>query len=109
MAIKVSNNKQTRVEILRCIASNTGLKKAQVESVFVTLGDLLHFHMRKRGSGEFIIPMIGIKVRRVKTKAMKSRKMVSPLTGKEVVLAAKPARMVIRLKALQPLKVSVLN
>lgn len=123
MAIKKSNKskkegnqkqtlgreKQTRIEILRSIAESTGLSKVQIESVFSGLTTLLHAHMRKRGSGEFTVPMVGIKVRRVKKKATKSRKMVSPLTGQEALIPGKPARMAIKLTALKPLKLAALE
>lgn len=100
----IGREKQTRIEILRSIADSTGLPKVQIESVFSALAELLHSHVRKRGSGEFTIPMAGIKVRRVKKKATKSRKMVSPLTGQEVEIAGKPARLAVKLTALKPLK-----
>jgi len=100
-------DKQTRIEILRTIADNTGLPKVQVESVFSALSELLKSHLRKRGSGEFTIPMAGIKVRRVKKKATKARTMLSPLTGQEVVIQGKPTRLAVKVTALKPLKLAV--
>src|SRR5690348_12780824 len=87
----LGKDKQTRIEILRTVSEMVDLPKVQIEAVFSALTELLHSHMCKRGSGEFTIPMVGIKVRRVKKKATKSRKMLSPLTGQEVVIAGKPA------------------
>ena len=105
----LGRKKQTRIEILRSIADNTGLAKVQIESVFSALAVLLHAHMEKRGSGEFTVPAMSIKVRRVKKKATKSRTMVSPLTGQEVLIPGKPARMAVKLSALKPLKLAVLE
>lgn len=105
----LGREKQTRIEILRSIADKTGLPKIHIESVFSALTELLHSHMRKRGSGEFTVPVVGIKVRRVKKKATKPRTMVSPLTGQEAVIPGKPARMAIKLTALKPLKLAVLE
>lgn len=102
----MGKEKQTRIEILRTISEMVDLPKVQVEGVFTALTSLLHAHMRKKGSGEFTIPMVGIKVRRVKKKATKSRKMLSPLTGQEVVIAGKPARMAVKISALKPLKLA---
>ncbi len=102
-------DKQTRLEILREISKNTGLLKTQVESVFTELSALLNSHIHKRGSGEFIVPMTGIKVRRVKKRATRARMMVSPLTGQEVFVPGKPGRMAIKLSALKPLKEAVLD
>lgn len=101
--------KQTRIEILRSIAESTGLPKVQVESVFSVLAELLHSHVRKRGSGEFTIPMAGIKVRRIKKKATKPRRMLSPLTGQTVEIAGKPSRLAVKLTALKPLKAAVVE
>ena len=103
----LGREKQTRIEILRTLADLTGLSKVQVETIFSSLADLMQSHMRKRGSGEFTIPMTGVKVRRVKKKATKSRIMVSPLTGKQVVIAGKPARSAIKISALKALKAAV--
>lgn len=100
----LGKEKQTRIEILRSIAETTGLPKVQVESVFASLTELLHAHIRKRGSGEFTIPMAGIKLRRIKKKATKTRKMVSPLTGQEVEIPGKPPRSAVKITALKPLK-----
>lgn len=105
----IGREKQTRIEIFRAIAGSTQLPKVQVESVISALADLLNAHMRKRGSGEFIVPLLGIKVRRIKKKATKARTMLSPLTGQEVVIAGKPARLSIKLTALKPLKMTVLE
>ncbi len=105
----LGRDKQTRIEILRSIAESTGLAKVQIESVFLALTTLVHAHMQKRGSGEFIMPMVGIKVRRVKKKATKPRKMTSPLTGQEALIPGKSARLAVKLTALKPLKLAVLG
>ena len=100
----LGKDKQTRIEILRSLSEMVDMPKVQIEAVFSALTELVHSHMRKKGSGEFTIPMVGIKVRRVKKKATKSRKMLSPLTGQEVVIAGKPTRMAVKISALKPLK-----
>lgn len=100
----IQKDKQTRVEILQTLAEQTNLTRVQVESVFDAMNKIIGGHMKKRGSGEFTIPKTGIKLRRVKKKATKARRMVSPLTGQEVVIAAKPARFAVKLTALKTLK-----
>lgn len=105
----VGKDKQTRIEILRSLADATGLTKVQVENVFSHLTQMIIAHMRKKGSGEFTIPMTGIKVRRIKKKATKSRKMTSPLTGQEVVIPGKPARNAIKIAPLKILKAAVVE
>lgn len=100
----VLKDKQTRIEILQSLAQQTNLTRVQVESLFDALNKVIEGHMKKRGSGEFTIPKTGIKLRRIKKKATKARRMVSPLTGQEVTIAAKPARFTVKLSALKTLK-----
>ena len=102
--VAVYKDKQTRTQIFQTISENTRLNKSQIEGIFDELNKLIEGHLKKRGSGEFIIPKTGIKLRRVKKKPTKERTMVSPLTGKEVTIAAKPARLSVKLTALKVLK-----
>lgn len=97
-------DKHTRADILNVIAENTGLTKVQIESVFAELKGVMRGHLKKRGSGEIILPFLGVKLKRVKKKATKARKMVSPLTGTEVEIAAKPATNTVKVTVLKALK-----
>jgi|GEM_PF-5094643 nucleoid DNA-binding protein len=108
-SLKFIKERQTRVEILQTISDRTGLKRVEVELVFTELADMVKSHMSKKGSGEIMIPKLGLKIRKVRRKPTKKRKMVSPLTGDEVVIPSKPARDDIKLVALKSLKESVLN
>ena len=102
--IKAITSKQTKTQILTSIAEETGLSKADVAKVFGALGDLVTAHMKKRGSGEFTIPDTGVKVRRVKKPARKSRMGRNPATGETIKIAAKPASTVVKVTALKALK-----
>lgn len=100
----VYKDKHTRSQALQLIADNTKLTKKQVEDVFDQLSKLIEGHVKRRGSGEFIVPKVGIKIKRVQKKATKKRTMVSPLTGQEVTINAKPARPAVKLTALKGLQ-----
>lgn len=100
----VAKEKQTRLDIFRAIASETGLRKSEIESVFKTMTQMIHAHLKKRGSGEFTIPMTGVKIKRIRKKPTKAREMVSPLTNQRVLVKAKPSRPAIKIVALQSLK-----
>lgn len=102
--VSTQKEKQTRIEIMQTLADKTNMTRVQIENVFDELNNVIAAHISKRGSGEITIPKTGIKIRRVKKKASKSRKMVSPLSGKEFVIAAKPSRYAVKLSALKPLK-----
>lgn len=105
---KAIKDKQTRIEILQTISDVTGLKRVEVEAVFTEMAKLVKAHMKKQGSGEIMIPKLGLKIRKVRRKPTKKRVMVSPLTGKEVVIPPKPARDDIKLVALKGLKEALL-
>ena len=109
MRVKAMKEKQTRVEILQHISAQTGLKRIEVEAVFTEMAKLVKAHMKKQGSGEIMIPKLGLKIRKVRRKPTKKRVMVSPLTGKEVVIPPKPARDDIKLIALKGLKESLVG
>lgn len=103
-AVKAIGTKMTKTQILARISEDTGLTRKDVGAVFNSLADLIEAHMKRRGSGEFTVPEAGIKVVRKKRPATKQRKMISPFTGEEIVVKAKPATNVVRLTALKRLK-----
>ena len=96
--------KQTKLQIIQTIAEDTSLSRKQVSDVFASLGTLIQRHMQRRGSGEFAIPDTGVKIRRVKKPARKSRMGRNPATGEAIKIAAKPASTVIKVAALKALK-----
>ena len=99
-----NTTKQTKTQIITAIAESTGLSKKDVAAVFGNLGDMITSHMKRRGSGEFTIPDTGVKIRRVKKPARKSRMGRNPATGEPMKIAAKPASTVVRVSALKALK-----
>ena len=96
--------KQNESQIIKSVAEETGLKTADIKAVFTSLSSLLSRHMKKRGSGEFKFPKLGVKVRRIKKPATKARMGRNPATGEEIKIAAKPARSVIKASVLKSLK-----
>ena len=102
--LKSITTTQTKTQILQAIAEETTLSRAEVARVFGALGDLVQRHMQRRGSGEFTIPDTGVKIRRVRKPATKSRMGRNPQTGEAIKIAAKPARTVIKVSALKALK-----
>ncbi|HIP53044.1 MAG TPA: DNA-binding protein [Chromatiales bacterium] len=102
--LKSITKKQTKTQIITAIAEDTGLTKKEVAQVFSSLGSLVKRHMQRRGSGEFTIPEVGVKIRRVRKPATKARMGRNPATGEEIKIAAKPARTVVKVVALKALK-----
>ncbi len=107
MAVKkvsAIKDKQTQSQILTAIAEDTGLSKKEVQAVLESMGSLAHRHIMKRGSGEFKIPYMGVKVVRKTKPATKKRMGRNPATGEEMVIPAKPKREVVKAVPLKILK-----
>lgn len=105
--VRAIKERQSRAEIFQHIAMDTNIKRVDVEAVFDSLAKLIKSHLKKQGSGEIILPKLGLKIKKVRRKATKQRKMVSPLTGTEVVIPSKPARDDVKLVVLKSLKEAV--
>lgn len=101
---KAITSKQTKTQIITAIAEETELSRQDVAKVFGSLGNLITRHMARRGSGEFTIPETGVKIRKVRKPARKSRMGRNPATGETIKIAAKPASTVIKVSALKGLK-----
>ena len=93
----------TKAQLLSSIAEDTGLTKKDVASVFESLGDHIFRHVKKRSCGTFTLPGLAKLTVRVR-KATRARKGINPFTGEETTFAAKPARRVIKFRALKGLK-----
>ncbi len=105
--VKAIPAKQTAQEILTTIAHACDLKKNDVKNVLAVLAGQLQGHLMKGGSGKFTIPGLNISASRVNKPATKKRMGRNPATGEAIVIAAKPARSVIKVKALKALKTLV--
>jgi nucleoid DNA-binding protein len=95
--------KMTKTAILLAIADKTGLSRKQISSVLDELEVLVERHVKKRGAGEFTLPGL-LKIRSVKRRATKKRTGRNPATGKEIVIAPKPASIRVRITPLKRLK-----
>ncbi|MCU0596997.1 MAG: HU family DNA-binding protein [Desulfobacterota bacterium] len=93
----------TKSAMLDQIAQNTGLAKKQVSAVFDEIACLIESHLKKGGVGQFTLPgLMKIEVRR--KPATKARKGINPFTGEETVFKAKPARNIVKIRALKKMK-----
>lgn len=102
--LKAIRDKYTQTAIIKHISEETALSIKEVKSVFASLSDLSKRHIMKRGSGEFSIPEVGVKITRKTKPATKKRKGRNPATGEEMMIAAKPKREVIKVSAMKKLK-----
>jgi nucleoid DNA-binding protein len=93
----------TKTEVLTNIAETTGLTKKQVQAVFDAMTDEINKAVGKKGPGAFTIPGL-CKIVRQNKPALPKRMVRNPATGEMVEAAAKPARNVVKVRALKALK-----
>jgi nucleoid DNA-binding protein len=103
VALKSVAKPRTKSEIMTALAENTGLSRKDVGAIFNALGEVIGLDVGKRGPGIFTVPGL-MKITRVHKPATKARKGRNPFTGEETVFKAKPARNVIKVRALKALK-----
>jgi nucleoid DNA-binding protein len=93
-------------QVATYLAEMVELKKAQASAILDHLADLIGLHLNKQGPGEFTWPGL-VKLRTIRKPAVKARQGVNPFTGKQMMFAAKPARNVVKIRALKKLKETV--
>jgi nucleoid DNA-binding protein len=93
----------TKSEILSSIAGTTELSRKQVASVFDALAGVIKAAVGKKGPGVFAVPGL-MKIVVVNKPATKAHKGINPFTKEEQMFKAKPARRVIKVRALKALK-----
>ncbi|MCD6046186.1 MAG: integration host factor [Gammaproteobacteria bacterium] len=100
---KTYKDAPTKTEILTTLAEFADVSKKQVTAVFTGLADIINGCIKSKAAGEFTFPGL-LKIKVVRKPATKARKGISPFTGEETIFKAKPARNVVKIKALKKLK-----
>jgi nucleoid DNA-binding protein len=93
----------TKTEILANIAAATELTRKQVASVLEALAEQIKTAVGRKGPGIFAVPGL-MKIMVIQKPATKARKGINPFTKLEQMFKAKPARRVIKVRALKALK-----
>ena len=93
----------SKSEVYSALAENSGMSKAQVAEFFDSLTALIGKNIGTGGPGVFTIPGL-LKIKVVRKPATPERTGINPFTKQETVFKAKPARNVVKLQALKPLK-----
>ena len=88
---------------MNALSESTGLQKKNVALVLDELGVLIERHIKRRAVGTFTLPGL-LNIKAVRKPATKSRKMISPFTGQEITVAAKPASRAVKVQPLSGLK-----
>jgi nucleoid DNA-binding protein len=95
---------RTKSEIVRGIAEATGMARKDTATVIAALTAMIGQDLPKVGI--FTLPGLA-KITVVKKPATKARKGINPFTGEPTIFKAKPARKVVKVRALAALKKTV--
>jgi nucleoid DNA-binding protein len=96
---------RSKSEVYSHLADSTGLTRKQVATVFDEMAGLIKKDLGK-GPGVFTVPGL-MKITVIKKPATKARPGKNPFTGEPMMIKAKPARKVVRVRPLKNLKAMV--
>jgi nucleoid DNA-binding protein len=105
MAVKAKKDKKekglTKSQMVSELATKAGLTKAQVNSVFNAMAEVIGGELH--ANRPVTIPGL-VKVTLARKAATASRPGRNPFTGEAITIKAKPARKVVKVRALKALK-----
>lgn len=101
---KPISQKQSKSQIYAELAEIAQVSKHDAKNIISAIRNIIERHVKPKGSGEIVLPDLGIKVRRIQKKASKARMGRNPFTGEEIQIPAKPARKSVKVSALKTLK-----
>jgi len=93
----------SKSQLMTALAESSDLTRKQVSCVFDGLQDIICGHLAGRGPEVFTLPGL-LKITVVHKPATKARKGINPFTGEPAIFKAKPARKVVKIRALKKLK-----
>src|SRR5271166_1915922 len=100
-AAKAKPKALTKSALLQEIATTSQLPRKQIGEVFEALATLIKEQLGKKGPGEFTVPGL-LTLKLVRKPATKQRKAPNPFKpGEEILIKAKPARNLVKGRALK--------
>ena len=93
----------SKTDVVNALSEQSGLSRKDVSGLLTALTDLIGKEIGKKGPQVFNVPGL-MKITVINKPATKARKGINPFTKMEQVFKAKPARRVIKVRALKSLK-----
>ena len=93
----------SKSQLFTVLAENCDLSRKQVAALFEALQEVVCAHLTGRGPEVFTLPGL-LKITVQHKPATKARKGINPFTGEPAIFKAKPARRVVKVRALKKLK-----
>lgn len=101
--VKKVNEKLTKSQLLTSLSEQTGVSKKDITHVLAALEQTIDASIKKGSLGQFTLPGL-VKIVTVRKPATKARTGINPFTGLETLFKARPARTVVKVRALKKLK-----
>ena len=95
---------QNQSQIIATLSEHSGVPKKDVKVLLEVLSADIAAHMK--GAGKFVLAGL-LKIMVIRKPATKARKGINPFTGEETTFKARPARNVVKIRALKILKAMV--
>jgi nucleoid DNA-binding protein len=102
-AVKSVDKAYTKSQIMTYMSEQAGISKKEAVAAYDALTGLLAAHLQSKKVGTFAFPGLA-KCVVIRKPATKARKGTNPFTGEPTVFKAKPARNVVKVRALKALK-----
>jgi nucleoid DNA-binding protein len=93
----------TKGNIVKTIADLSCTSRKDTANFMENLSKLIEGHIKVRGPGVFTLPGL-LKIMVVKKPSRPAREGINPFTGEKTMFKAKPARKVVKIRALKKLK-----
>jgi nucleoid DNA-binding protein len=102
----VTNKRLSKSQFVDALAEKSGLTKKQAVSALDTVNAIIMQQLGRRGPGEVLLPGL-LRLSVVAKPATPKHEGLNPFTKEPMTYQAKPARKVIRVRALKALKDAV--
>ncbi|QDT56409.1 DNA-binding protein HRm [Caulifigura coniformis] len=103
MAKAAAARPMSKSQMIAELAEKTELSKKQVQQVLDEIEGLVEGALSKKGTGVFVLPGL-LKIMRKENPARPAKEGRNPKTGETMMIAAKPKRTVVKVRALKKLK-----
>jgi nucleoid DNA-binding protein len=104
--LTVPKSPHKKSEFFNVLAEQSGLAKKEVIRVVESIEAIIKVHLLKNGPGQFTFPSV-FKMTAITKPAAKAKKGRNPFTGEEIMVKAKPARRVVKVRILKKFKTAV--
>lgn len=93
----------SKSKLVKIIIDSTGFSKKHVLDTIECLSQVIEKSIKSGGPGKFVLPGL-LKISVVKKPARPAREGINPFNGEKIMIKAKPARKIVKVKPLKKLK-----